>query len=413
MAGIPAEPAPGAPAALDGIRVLDFTRVLAGPYCTMMLSELGAEIVKIENPAGGDESRSFMPPERNGVATYFMHLNRNKKSVVIDLAKEDGRAAARALADHCDVLIENFRPGVMDRLGLGHEQLSERNPGLVYCSISGYGSEGELAARPGFDPVIQAESGLMSLTGEPDGQPMRIGVSMVDIMAGMYAGQGVLAALVARGRTGIGQRLDVCLLDTGVNMLSNFGAAYLATGYEAPRIGNGNLVSQPGGVYQAADGPFVLTTANDRQYRALCLDVLEDAALADDPAYRTNPDRLTNVDSLSAALNARFAARDRDAWVARIRAAGIPAGPIRTIPEALESDDVKQRGLIWETKHPVAGDVRLLRQPIRMRGTPGRPPVPSAGLGEHTARMLTDVAGYDAATIAALRAAGVIPEEGA
>ena len=229
--------------ALDGVRVLDFTRVLASPYYTMMLSDLGAEIIKIEHPAGGDETRRFLPPQVAGESTYFLHVNRNKKSVVLDLSTAQGKEVVLALAEQVDVVVENFRPGVMARLGLDYDSLRAVNPRLVYCSISGYGTEGPLATRAGLDPVIQGECGLMALTGEPDGEYMRIGVSLVDTMTGVLASQTILAALLARGHSGVGQRVEVSLFDTGVNMLVNFGAAYLMAGVEPARPGNGNLVA--------------------------------------------------------------------------------------------------------------------------------------------------------------------------
>ena len=376
---------------LGDIRVLDFTRVLSGPYCTAMLSDLGAEVIKIEGPGGGDPSRSFLPPEVAGESTYFLQLNRNKLSVVLDLATAAGKRAAVELAATVDVVVENFRPGAMQRLGLDYEAVKERNPDVVYCSITGYGSTGPFANRAGLDPVIQAESGLMAMTGEPDGAPMRIGISLVDVSAGMYAAQAVMAALMHRQQTGAGQRVEVSLFDTGVNMLTNFGASYLMTGAEPERPGNGNLVAQPSGVYQAADGSMVMTCVGDPAFKRLCADGLGQPELAQDPRFATNPARLANVDALNSALNTILGKQPRDMWIKSFRAIGVPAGEVRTVREALESPEFYHSDLIDEVVHGSAGTLRLLRSPIHMSGTPVQSPSPAPLLGEHTAQVLADV----------------------
>ena len=396
-------------AALGGKTVLDFTRVLAGPYCTMNLADLGAEVIKIENPNGGDETRRFRPPDVAGESTYFLHVNRNKRSAVLDLSKPEGKAAALTLAARADVLVENFRPGVMGRLGLDYDSVRAVNPGVVYCSISGYGSEGPLATRAGLDPVIQGECGLMALTGEPDGEFMRIGVSLVDAMTGLFASQGILAALLARGKGGAGQRLEVSLFDTGVNMLVNFAAGYLMAGVEPPRAGNGNVVAQPAGVFEAADGPFILTCANDTAYERLCRDVLGRPGLIEDPRFATIALRLENERVLSTALNEALAERPRAEWITRLREAGIPAGEVRKVSEALTSPEFESRGMVAIAEHPTAGPLPLLRSPLRLAGTPIREPEPAPTFGQHTESVLRSLAGYDDAGIDALRAAGAIP----
>jgi crotonobetainyl-CoA:carnitine CoA-transferase CaiB-like acyl-CoA transferase len=399
----------GQPTALEGLRVLDFTRVLAGPYCTLMLSDLGAEVIKVENPAGGDETRRFLPPDVEGESTYFLHVNRNKKSVVLDLSKPEGKAAALALAAKADVLVENFRPGVMARLGLDYQSIKADNPRIVYCSISGYGTTGPLATRAGLDPVIQAECGLMALTGEPDGQPMRIGVSLVDAMTGLFASQTILAALTHRGMSGLGQQVEVSLFDTGVNMLVNFASSFLMAGVEPGRPGNGNLVSQPAGLFEASDGSFVVTCASDAAFVKFCEGVLKAPELAGDPRFKTNRERLTNQAALTAELNARLSTNTRDAWIKRMREVGVPGGEVRTVAQALTSEEFHARDMITEVEHPTAGVLRMLRPPMLMAGTPIRAPAPAPLFGEHTETVLRDIAGYDNDGIGCLRDAGVIP----
>lgn len=396
------------PVALDGIRVLDFTRVLAGPYCTLSLGDLGAEIIKIENPAGGDETRRFLPPDIDGESTYFLHVNRNKKSVVIDLSKPQGKALALELAHRADVLVENFRPGVMHRLGLDYDTVREGNEGIIYCSVSGYGTEGPHATRAGLDPVIQGECGLMALTGEPDGEPMRIGVSLVDAMTGTFASQAILAALVARGRSGRGQRVEVSLFDTGVNMLVNFGAAYLMAGVEPERPGNGNLVAQPSGVYHAADGRVVVTCANQAAFERLCGDVLDAPELIDDPRFLDNPARLSHTEVLSDEINRRLGTASRAVWLERLRAAGIPGGEVRSVAEALGSDEFAARDLVTEVSHPTLGPLRQLRSPMRLDETPCREPESAPTFGQHTREVLRAVLGYEDAALDAWTDAGVI-----
>jgi formyl-CoA transferase len=296
----------------------------------------------------------------------------------------------------------------MGRLGLDYETIERRNPRIVYCSISGYGSEGPLAGRAGFDPVIQAESGLMALTGEPDGPPMRLGVALVDAMTGSTAAESILAALFARERTGRGQRVEVALFDTGINMLVNFAAAYLMAGVIPPRAGNSNLVSQPVGVYEAADGPFLLTVGNDRGFQRFCREVLEAPAILDDPRFATTPDRLTNVTALNEVLAPHLHARPRQEWIERLRAAGIPAAEIRTLDEALDSEEVRLRGLRAEVHQPGVGRLETLRSPMRLGQTPCRDPGPAPRLGEHTERVLAEIAGYGPEDIERLRRAGAI-----
>lgn len=353
-----------------------------------MLGDLGAEVIKVEGPDGGDPSRSFAPPELAGESTYFLQLNRNKLSVVLDLSTDAGQRAAVELAASADVIVENYRPGVMRRLGLDYPSVKAHNQSVVYCSITGYGSTGALATRAGLDPVIQAECGLMAMTGEPDGEPMRIGISLVDVTSGMYAAHAILAALMHRQQTGEGQRVEVSLFDTGVNMLTNFGASYLMSGHEPGRPGNGNLVAQPSGLYQAADGPLVMTCVGDPAFKRLCVDGLAHPELCEDERFATNPLRLAHVDALTTQLNAIFGAAARDAWIDKLRHIGIPAGEVRSVAEALTSPEFEQAELVDTVEHPLAGTLPVLRSPIRMDASPLEPPTPAPLLGQHTAQVL-------------------------
>ncbi len=394
--------------ALAGIRVLDLTRVLSGPWCAMQLADLGAEVLKVENPAGGDDTRGFLSPARDGHSTYFLAVNRNKKSLAVDLTRPEGAAILRRLARISDVLLENARTGALDKRGLGYAALSAENPGLVYCSISGYGRSGALADRPGYDPVAQGESGFMSLTGEPDGPPMRTGVSMVDIMAGMYAAQAVTAALVARERTGRGQRIDVPLFDTAVAMMSHAATAWLEGGVDIGRPGNSNLVAMPAGLFEAADGPIMITVTTDRLFRRLAEDVFARPDLAEDPRFATNAARMENRQVLTAAMNDILKADRRDGWIARMRAAGIPGGPVRTVAEAFESDEMALRDMVVPQMHTALGRVQAVRSPMTLSETPVRSPTGAPLLGEHTGSCLAELLGYSAEDITRLCRNGTI-----
>lgn len=394
--------------ALDGITVLDFTRVLAGPYCTMTLSDLGADIIKVENPKGGDESRSFRPPTFGDESSYFLAVNRNKKSIVLDVGTAEGQGVARDLVAKADVVIENFRTGIMERWGLDYETLSAADPALIYCSISGYGREGELSTRAGYDPVIQAESGIMSVTGEADGDPMRMGVSLTDIIAGLFAGQAILAALYHRKETGRGQCIDVPLYDTGAAMLVPFASAYITAGHSFTRFGNSSPFAQPIGVYNGSDGPFLLTVGNDALFRKLCTAVLDAPELPDDPDFLNNEMRAGNRARLTAILNDIFSRDTRGNWIDRMRRAGVPAGPIRTVGEAMMSVETKARRIIRQAPHAAAGEVPVIASPMNLSETPVRDPVGSPLLGQHSEEILRTVLGYDGARIDGLESAGVI-----
>ena len=396
------------PGALSGVTVLDFTRVLAGPYCTMQLGDLGAEIVKVENPKGGDDSRAFRPPAMGDESSYFLAINRNKKSIALDMSSPDGRQIARDLADRADVVVENFSAGIMRRFGLDYDSLIPTNPGVIYCSVSGYGRDGPFAARAGYDPVIQAESGLMAVTGDPAGEPMRMGVSLIDIFAGMFASQAILGALYSRKVTGRGQRIDVPLFDTACAVMIPYASGYLTAGVDATRFGNSSPVAQPVGTYSAADGPFMLTVAGDAVFRKLCLAVLNRPDLLENPAFATNEGRVNNKDQLNGILNELFASDERGNWIAAMRAAGVPAGPIRTIAEAMQSEEMTTSGLIRQAPHASLGTVPVVGSPMRLGGTPVRDPEGAPVLGQHSRDILHEMLGYDGDRIAALEARGVI-----
>lgn len=393
---------------LAGIRILDLTRVLAGPFCTMMLSDLGAEVIKVENPAVGDETRHFKTPGREGESPYFMAINRNKKSLAIDFTKPEGAAAVKALAAKSDVVIEAMRTGTMDRYGLGYDDLKESLPGLIYCSISGYGRTGPLKDRGGYDPVAQAEVGLMALTGEADGPPMRVGVSLFDVMAGQYAAQAILAALFARGRTGKGQSIDVPIYDSSLSVILPYHARYLVEGIDETRVGNSSLVAQPLGVFEAADGQILLTIAGDALFVKFCRTAINRPDLLEDDRFANNAARVTNREALKVVLDAIFSSDTAENWLERLRAAGIPAGPIRTTGQALDSYETQARGLVLQAPHASEGTVPVVRSPLAFSGTPVRAPVGAPLLGQHSEEVLQQTLGYTATEVAALISNGVV-----
>ena len=391
--------------ALDGIRVLDFTRVLAGPYCTLVLGDLGAEIIKIENPQGGDDTRGFNVSPTLDFSTYFLAVNRNKKSVAIDIRTTEGRDAIHAMAVNADVVIENYRSGVMERYGIGYEDLSQINPRLVFASVSAYGRDGPLKDRPGYDPIVQAESGFMSLTGEPDGEPMRTGVSIADMFTGMFAAQAITAALFARITIGQGQRIDVPLFDTSVNMLHHASGAYLVDEFVTGRYGNGNILAQPVGLFMAGDGPIMIAMTNNRLYAKFCEVVLQKPELMTDPRFAENAGRVANREALTEELNAVFSTDTRSNWIAKMMDAGIPAGEVRDVEEALTSKETIARGMIVDQPHPRFGTVRGIRSPMTLSETPVRDPEAAPDLGADTDEVLRELAGYSDEQIAALKAA--------
>ncbi|HJR59384.1 MAG TPA: CoA transferase [Vicinamibacterales bacterium] len=392
---------------LDGITVLDFTRVLSGPYCTMQLADMGARVIKIEQPGAGDDTRAWGPPFVHGESAYFLSINRNKESLTLDLKKPAAARVLDALLANADVLVENFRPGTMARLGLAYEQLAQRLPRLVYCSISGFGQTGPRTKEPGYDAVVQAEGGLMSITGAADGQPFRLGVAISDIVSGMFAAQGVAFALLARARTGKGQLVDVGMLDATAALLTYQAGIYFATGRTPGRMGNRHPTIVPYETFEASDGDFVIAVGNDEQWRRFC-QATELSALALDERFVTNRARVANYESLRPLLGERLRARTREDWVARLRPVGVPCGSVRDVAEVLQDPHLEARGMIQEVEHAVAGAMRVTGVPIKLSDTPGSVRTSPPALGQHTVEILSEDAGLSAAEIETLRADGVV-----
>ena len=395
----------GAPTALDGLLVVDFTRVVAGPACTQTLADFGAEVIKIENPDGGDDTRHYEHADLAGESAAFVSLNRNKRGIALDLANSLGCDVARELISRADVVVENFSSGVMKKYGLDYASVVSGNPRLIYCSISAYGRQGPFASRPGFDPITQAESGFMSLNGFPDGPPVRTGPPAVDLLTGMSACNAILLALVARDRLGRGQHVEVALFDTAVAMTQFYGMAYLMTGVNPSRQGNSPNGSPSVGVYEASDAPFYIACANDRLYRRLVIEVLGRPDLASGE-FGDRRSRTANKEKLRAILTGIFVQDLRESWVVRMKSANIPVGYLRTVEEAFNSPEVVERHRVSQIPHPAAGSVPNIESPILLGLTPVIDPVAAPLLGEHTKEVLRKTLGYDDARISALSQAG-------
>ncbi len=396
----------GSTSPLSGLVILDLSRVLAGPYCTMLAADMGARVIKIERPARGDDTRAWGPPFAGGESAYYLSLNRNKESVALDFQTPQGREILGALVARADVLVENFRPGTLDRLGFGYRDLSAKCPGLIYVSISGFGQTGPRREEPGYDSVAQAESGLMSVTGAADGPAVRLGVAVADIAAGMFAFQGLLLALVARGRTGRGQLVDVSLLDSVTSLLTYQAGRYFVTGEAPVRSGNRHPTIAPYDTFDTADGVLVLAVGNDAQWRRFCAAAgLE--PLAQDARFATNDGRVVHGRDLHPLIADALGARPASAWVTRLRAEGVPCGMVRSIAEALADPQLAARAMIQTIDHPTAGSLRQLGIPVKLSGTPGAIRSAPPALGQHTRAVLRDDLGFRDEAIDDLARAGV------
>jgi len=400
------------PPPLTGIRVLDLTRVLAGPWCTQNLADLGAEVIKIERPGAGDDTRAWGPPylkdpDGNDTteAAYYLSANRNKFSVALDIATPRGAELVRQLAGQSDILVENFKVGGLRKYGLDYESLSQVNPRLIYCSVTGFGQTGPYASRPGYDFMIQGMGGLMSITGErddlPGGGPQKAGVAVADLMTGMYSTVGILAALHERANSGLGQHIDMALLDCQVAMLANQNLNYMTSGKAPRRAGNAHQNLVPYQVFAASDGHLIVAVGNDSQFRNYCR-VIGMPELASDPRFATNPQRVQNREALVPVLTARMAEGARDMWLAELEAAGVPAGPINTLDQVYEDPQVLARGMRRDLPHPAAGSVPIAASPLKLSGSPVQyrhaPPL----LGQHTRQVLAERLGLSDADIDAL-----------
>jgi crotonobetainyl-CoA:carnitine CoA-transferase CaiB-like acyl-CoA transferase len=398
--------ATGVPTALDGLLVVDFTRVVAGPACTQTLADFGAEVIKIENPEGGDDTRAYEHAELGGESAAYLSLNRGKRGIALDFARPEACAVARELIARADVVVENFSASIMKKYGLDYASVEPLNPRLVYCSISAYGREGPFASRPGFDPITQAESGFMSLNGFPDGPPVRTGTPIIDMATGMTACNAILLALLARDRLGRGQQVEVALFDIAVAMTGFYGMTYLMTGVNQSRFGNSPNGSPTVGIYEAADGPFYIACANDRLVRRLVTDVLGRPDIIADPEFATRRARTANKERLRSILAQIFAGDLRDNWIAKMKAANVPVGHLRTIEQAFNAPEIRERHRVSQIPHPTAGTVPNIENPLRLALTPVADPVAAPLLGQHTKEVLRRTLGYDDARIAALEAAG-------
>lgn len=387
---------------LDGIRVLDLTRVLAGPYCTMFLGDLGAEIVKVEQPGVGDDTRGWGPPFTGGESAYFLCVNRNKKSVTIDLKSADGTALIRRLAANADVLIENFLPGTMERFGLGEEDLRAANPKLIYASLTGFGADGPMCDFPGYDLIVQAWGGLMSITGMPDGDPTKVGVAIIDLVAGLMLGKSIIAALFAREKLGVGQRIDTSLLEAEVAILINAGSNYLVGGKVPGRWGNAHPTIVPYQSFQTADSYLVIGVASEGIWRRFC-QAIGKIELADDPRFAKNADRVENRAALIAILTEMFRGRDNEIWLRLLNQAEVPCAPIQTIDQVFAAPQVRHRDMLVEVEHPTAGTVRMAGIPVKFSVTPASVRLPPPLLGQHTDEVLKSWLGTDDKTIADLK----------
>jgi crotonobetainyl-CoA:carnitine CoA-transferase CaiB-like acyl-CoA transferase len=394
--------------ALDGMKVLDLTRTLAGPFCTMLLGDMGADIIKVEKVGKGDETREFTPPKWDGISAYYLASNRNKRSITLDIKSEEGRQIIYELVKESDVFIENFRTGTMEKLGLGYEKLKEINPGIIYCSISGFGRTGPEKNRAGYDLLLQGYGGLMSVTGEQDGPPVKTGMSIVDLTLGIFAAYGILTAIIARGKTGKGQFIDASLLDGQVALLNFLVTSYFATGQPAERMGSAHPTIVPYEAFPARDMDIILAVPNNGLWEKCC-HAMEWVDLLFDPRFKTNEDRVSHRTELVSILKDRLSVLESKDIFERLDAAGVPCGPIHTIDQVVNHPQVLAREMIWEVEHPLVKNLKMAGFPIKLSDTPAsikrHPPL----LGEHTDEVLSEL-GFQPDEIKELKVKRVVGE---
>ncbi|KAL5007240.1 hypothetical protein ScPMuIL_016046 [Solemya velum] len=392
---------------LSGIRILDLTRVLAGPYCTMILGDLGAEVLKVERPGSGDDTRTWGPPFRGSESAYFLSVNRNKKSIAINMKSKQGQSLVKQLANRSDVLIENYIPGKLEKLGLGYNQMKSLAPHLIYCSITGYGQAGPHAMRAGYDVIVAGVGGLTHITGPEDGEPCKVGVAMTDLSTGLYAYGSILAALLHRQKSGRGQHIDCNLLSTQVASLVNIGSNYLNADMEARRYGTAHQSIVPYQAFKTSDGYILVGAGNDQQFNVLCkLLALEE--LSSDEKYTTNQLRVANRRTLLAKLSERFAHQNTDHWLAVFETSGIPYGPINNMQQVFSDPQVIHRGMVQEMEHPTAGHIRLPGPAVKFSESDTVLQSPPPTLGQHTDEVLKDLLGVEDDQLTGFRETGVI-----
>jgi crotonobetainyl-CoA:carnitine CoA-transferase CaiB-like acyl-CoA transferase len=392
---------------LSGITVLDLSRVLSGPYCSMQLADMGARVIKIERPGVGDDTRAWGPPFVHGESAYFLSINRNKESITLNFKHPEGRRLLDELIAKADILVENFRPGTLDDMGLGYEAMHVKHPRLIYTSISGFGHTGPLRERAGYDAVLQGEAGIMSLTGPAEGSGYKVGIAIADLASGLFAAQGTLLALYARERTGIGQHVDVAMLDSVAALLTYQAGIYFANGQPPKRAGNAHPTVAPYETFRAKDGDVILAAGNDDLWRKFCGVAGLEAHVAD-PRFATNRERVRNYDALRPLVAEAFLTKTRTEWLAVLNEAGIPAGPVRDLHEVLTDEQLLARDMVHQLQHSVAGRVQVLGVPVKLSGTAGSIRSAPPALGEHTEQILMGDLGLSAAKVAELRTAGVL-----
>jgi crotonobetainyl-CoA:carnitine CoA-transferase CaiB-like acyl-CoA transferase len=375
---------------LNGVFVLDLTRVLSGPFCTMMLADMGARVIKVERPGDGDETRAWGPPFVGGESAYFLGTNRNKESITLDFKRPEGRRIINRLIDRADVIVENFRPGTLARMGLDYASLEEAHPKLIYASISGFGQTGPRQFEAGYDAVVQAEGGLMSITGDADGPPFRVGVAIADLVAGMLAAQGIVLALYAREKTGRGQQVDIGMLDGVISILSYHASMHLTANIRSRRVGNRHATIAPYETFAAADGEFFLAVGNDDQFRRFCA-AAGVSSLPEDPRFTTNPARVVHHTELRQRLSPVLYARPRAYWIELLTEAGVPCGDVRDVPEALADPQILARDMIQSVEHARAGMLKVVGVPIKLSETPGSVRTAPPTLGQHTTAILREL----------------------